>query len=432
MKLSITNFQSIENISIDVNGFTVIQGASDIGKSAIRRAVNLIMSNSWSPANLRDGAKNATVSLDDGTNQITRTKGSENSCTINGVTYNKLGITVPEEYADIGIKPFKTTDGEHNILVHSQFEPLFLLAMSVHEQHKIINSILGTSLYEDALRLCQKDLNQQQLALNNATVQKEEIDLLVEQSQKEIDLIQSAIDSEMKITMIKEFFESINQAQTKKSELSCLKKTSEATEKYIDSLSLVTDYSVATKDVEECTHKNDVMINTLSLLTKIDDALSYAYQVNKVMGLTANSNKLNEAVRIVDSLIGMGEMIADTSDFIKASTQIVPLKNSHSQNERSLEQVNSLIASAEKILLGKSYLSALKSGNKKKALDSALESVKKLGLLTAYLNNIASANEYQLKLDNDKTALTLIESSITLIAQSTPKVCPTCNRPWEK
>jgi hypothetical protein len=190
---------------------------------------------------------------------------------------------------------------------------------------------------------------------------------------------------------------------------------------------------VAKENALVINNKNEVLNRTLVLITKLDDALTYAYQINSVNSLTVKATQYDKAIKIVDSLVGMSEMMSDTNDFIQASIKIVRLSNDHDGNIKSLEKVNSLIDTAEKINLGKSYLVAVKNDGKKEVLESALTAVKNLGLLTAYMSNLAYITSYQTKINEDQQALTSVEDNIKQIAQSTPKVkvCPTCNRPWE-
>lgn len=432
MQLNIKNFQSIEEISIDINGFTVLQGASDIGKSAVRRAVNLIMANAWSTSNVRRGNKNAVVSIDDGVNKIVRTKGSDNSCEINGITYSKLGITVPEEYAKIGIRPFVTTDNEYNILVHSQLDPLFLLAMSPFDQHKIINSILGTSLYEDALRLCQKDLNAQQLLLNNNINQKTEIDISIDESKKEINLIETAIAFKDKMELIKQYFDAITAYQCQVSALSSLKKTHKSLDVYVSSAETIQAFFDATKKHE---FSKKVAYTTNSAKKAMDtqiNLLNYTTGLLKAVKLQEIIDQNTQELQIINKIVLIQEKATNLKQFVKLAKNNNEVNQSLLEKRNELEKINAMVILAEKIANVKKFLNSSKQEQNVTVMKNTVSAINRVGVLTAYLQVTSKFNQETQTITKYKAEIGDIDTQISKIQTSMPLICPTCNRPMEK
>jgi len=59
--ISCKNFQSLQDVEIELGKFTVIVGASSSGKSALIRAIEAIASNSLNSDNIMQGTKHASV-----------------------------------------------------------------------------------------------------------------------------------------------------------------------------------------------------------------------------------------------------------------------------------------------------------------------------------------------------------------------------------
>ena len=63
-KFNIKNFQSIENLEFEFDGFVSITGANNIGKSAIVRAVNSLIFNNFHETYLRQGCKESVIRME--------------------------------------------------------------------------------------------------------------------------------------------------------------------------------------------------------------------------------------------------------------------------------------------------------------------------------------------------------------------------------
>lgn len=109
IKIRVQNFQSVEDQTLEVNGFTAITGPNNVGKTAFLRAVRGVFSNTKGDWFVRHGTDFATVEVtfEDGTS-VTWQKGKgRNRYRINDSDwFKKVGSGVPEEIADVlGISP---------------------------------------------------------------------------------------------------------------------------------------------------------------------------------------------------------------------------------------------------------------------------------------------------------------------------------------
>ena len=102
-KLRIKNFQIHKDLEIEFGPITTIVGASDSGKSAILRALRWVAMNEPKGTGfIREGAKEASVTLILGGREIQRQRSaSNNSYGMDGVEFKAFGNDVPEDIARV-------------------------------------------------------------------------------------------------------------------------------------------------------------------------------------------------------------------------------------------------------------------------------------------------------------------------------------------
>lgn len=151
--LEIKNFQSIKQQSLQLSGFSVICGKSDMGKSALRRSIQTALFNNWSKSFIRTGEKSALVTLSRQDNKpfsISALKSStENQFTINDKVLPKMGKDIPE---------IPNHNFRQDLNIATQLEPLYMVSYKDTENTKILNNLFGIDLLEQAQYLCQLDL----------------------------------------------------------------------------------------------------------------------------------------------------------------------------------------------------------------------------------------------------------------------------------
>lgn len=134
-KICIRNFQCHADTTLEFSdGFNIITGSSDNGKSAVVRALNWVINNRPTGFSFQkegcSGNTSVELTLKEGT--VTRTRGSkDNFYKLNDKKFQALKGEVPPEISNILAIP------EENI--QNQFDPHFMLQMSPGEVARVIN-----------------------------------------------------------------------------------------------------------------------------------------------------------------------------------------------------------------------------------------------------------------------------------------------------
>jgi energy-coupling factor transporter ATP-binding protein EcfA2 len=154
-QVRVKNFQSIKSATIPIGGLTVVVGESNVGKSALVRALALLTRNGASTGLVRKGADNLAVAalFQDGTAiQVRRGPKLSEFKIRRGdqvETYTKCGTGVPEEVTRYWA--LASTDlGE--LSFHGQHDPPFLLSQPASSVARQIGAITNAHLLNDAVR----------------------------------------------------------------------------------------------------------------------------------------------------------------------------------------------------------------------------------------------------------------------------------------
>ncbi|NCB03512.1 MAG: hypothetical protein EOM67_15365 [Spirochaetia bacterium] len=162
MELRIKNFQSIKNQTVALKGFTVLEGKSDCGKSALRRALDSLLFNSWDNAYLRKDTRTCELSLSYDDVTITQLKGSENSYALeqNGKRrfFDKVGTETPDAIKDLGFSMFETSQEYYNVHITTQLEPLYMVTYTPTENTRILNSLFDIDVFGEATNMSVADM----------------------------------------------------------------------------------------------------------------------------------------------------------------------------------------------------------------------------------------------------------------------------------
>jgi len=171
-EVSIKNFQSIKSIDFKVDGFTVIIGKNNIGKSAVIRAIDSALTNQVGSEFIRLGEKKTTVQLKHGDLAIKWEKGASATYEIKKgdgerQDFSKLSGAVPKPILEAGFDGMEIEGKKTYPLIAHQFEPLFLL----NRRGSVVTEVLANLYDLDTLSvaddLCQKELksNKSQLKI---------------------------------------------------------------------------------------------------------------------------------------------------------------------------------------------------------------------------------------------------------------------------
>ena len=149
--LNIKNFQSIQQASIIVDGFTILVGESSQGKSACLRAINAACNNKFKQGFLRYGADTMEigVSYDDNPNVLVvrKTKKESPSYELGDLVFQKLNRTLPQEIEDFNnYGSIDSYEQKYPLNFFSQFSKPLLLEFS---QKRILEILSSSKAFDD-------------------------------------------------------------------------------------------------------------------------------------------------------------------------------------------------------------------------------------------------------------------------------------------
>jgi hypothetical protein len=161
-EIKIRNFQSIESLDLSFSGFTCVTGPTNIGKSAIIRAISSALLNKAVVGSVRKGKKFCTVEVDG----LKWEKGEsigrywvpgETDGAGNPVPRDKVGQGQTEITQNIGYRAVKVGDKYITPWHASQFNPVFLMDQSGPAVTDFISDIAHLKVLQDAIVHCTRN-----------------------------------------------------------------------------------------------------------------------------------------------------------------------------------------------------------------------------------------------------------------------------------
>jgi len=170
MRVSIRNFQAFEDVTLNVEGVTTIVGPSNIGKSALVRAITAALFSRPGDNFVRKGAKSSVVLLEDvpgvdGYIEWEKGKGV-NRFNIGDVIYDKVAMDVPLAIRNAGYRDIKIRDSYIRPQVAEQFDRLFLLDRPGSFISDVLLEAHRISTLKKAGQSCSGDLRQNKVLRN--------------------------------------------------------------------------------------------------------------------------------------------------------------------------------------------------------------------------------------------------------------------------
>lgn len=177
IKVSVKNFQSIASADLEIDGFTVVTGKNNSGKSALLRSVNSLFTNALGSSFVRNGEDYCQVTLgfDDGST-VSWKKGDKIKPTywINGGEPIHCGRNAPTELEQFGVLPLKVGGREIWPQIAPQFTgQVFLIDMPGSVMAEMVADVDRVSELNKALKNCDKDkrANRSKLKIRNEDYQ---------------------------------------------------------------------------------------------------------------------------------------------------------------------------------------------------------------------------------------------------------------------
>lgn len=159
IKIRIKNFQSLEDTGLDVDGFTVVTGQNNSGKTALMRAVKGLFENTGGDSFVRHGSNGLNVNITFQDAQVTWSKGpKQKPAYLIGGKHIHPGRSVPDEVRQLGVVPIKAGNTEVWPQIASQFDgQLFLLNQPGSAIAEAVADVARVSQLTAALAFAESD-----------------------------------------------------------------------------------------------------------------------------------------------------------------------------------------------------------------------------------------------------------------------------------
>lgn len=179
LKASIKNFQSIADLDVEVEGFTVVVGKTNIGKSSIIRSIKGVLENTEGDYFIREGESHTEVELDcPEMNVIWRKGAGKNDYEFprEDVLLQKVGRGVPPQIKEAGFRKLKAGRDELSVQVADQFDPIFLLDETGGTAAEVLCDVGRLGEVQEALSEAESDLRSTNDRLRLRREDLEEVD----------------------------------------------------------------------------------------------------------------------------------------------------------------------------------------------------------------------------------------------------------------
>jgi hypothetical protein len=171
INIEVKGFQSAEDVKFVIDGFTAIVGRSNIGKSALVRALKCALTNAEGVSFVRHSPECARVLrgvktckcfasvhiVTEGFDLLWEKGDSIYRYTFNGSEYDHPGKGIPEFLLSSGVAPVRIGDDSGCIQISNQFYPIFLLNQSGGVVAETISDVSKLTRINKATKLVEKD-----------------------------------------------------------------------------------------------------------------------------------------------------------------------------------------------------------------------------------------------------------------------------------
>ena len=350
LTLSIKNFQSIKEANLNLSGFTVITGSSNLGKSAVRRAFATVLYNDWDASYIRDGYESAEVELKRDGNivkvekEYRKTTPKKNTFTVNGKSYDKMGRSnenLPDEYAEFGWQPLKAQGDKYKLNIATQLEPLFMIGNSDTKNTAILNNAFKMDAFERASAEAGREAKDIEKTI---TVHEKDLS----DKEEELRVVQSYLD---RLESIKEIIEKLSTDYELIEQYIGLKRAYDEQKpeykrlllesKIIDltqKMMTIKNYLDKVEELKRVENEREIVAKVAKLLPMIELAKRYIEESNEVEEKEKRKTLTLNAKEKIDQL---GEILS----LVELKTKMDKAQENIEQNEQELREIDEEIHS---------------------------------------------------------------------------------------
>jgi len=294
-KLTIKNFQSHNNSKLEFGpGVNVICGSSGHGKSAIIRALNLIINNKPGGTSfITENEKECKIILESEDNKIERVKSEkENYYKLNNEKLTAFGVDTPEEVTKVL--------NFNDLNFQFQHDSSFLISESPGQIAKTLNRVINLEIIDNSLAGAEKLRRQY----------KKEVDEnkeLLKQYKDDIDSYNWIDNFKIQIDTLKSKNDTVN---SKINDIEKLKNTIERLSNYKDEINEYSKTLKYKKNVDKLNEKVNVLNFKINDINKLENDINklnnYENDISgysKVLFHKKTILKLNEKLNNLNSKI---------------------------------------------------------------------------------------------------------------------------------
>ena len=189
VKIRVRDFQSLGDVSLEIDGLTVVTGTNNTGKSALMRAIRAAFQNAKGTNFIRHGEAKSSVEITfaDGHTlswEKGRGKADKPKYVVDGGKSIHPGQGVPDEVRELGVRPIMAGGREIWPQIARQFDgQVFLLDQPGSVMAEAVADVERVSQLNEALRLAASDQRTTATELNTRRTDL----LLAEQALKRFD-----------------------------------------------------------------------------------------------------------------------------------------------------------------------------------------------------------------------------------------------------
>lgn len=334
VKVQVKNFQSIKSATVEIEGFTVITGKNNSGKTALQRAVRGVFENTRGHSFVRHGEDNCevSVSFEDG-NKVTWYKGKkENKYVINGKTYDKVGSGTPEPLRDFGVYPI-TCGGK---VISPQIAPqftgqVFLLNETGAVLAEAVSDVERVSVLNKALKESERD---KRSASSELKVRKKDLKGLEESFL----FYEGLEDLGDEIDALDSLQKELDQTQEALSELISLRDRYNTSQSIVAHLEGVENLSVPKESLSEISDSVSDIQSFQSRLTRCDKNISLLERI--LSGVQPYVGVLEESTAGIDRCAsGISLLQGYQSRVLSSYSEVASIQQEITSVEAQLEQI---------------------------------------------------------------------------------------------
>ena len=195
--IRIRNFQSIKKADLQPGKFSIIIGESDLGKSAIVRAIRALVYNQSGQSFITHGESKAGVGLKFDDVEVGWIKGESSTYKMGDLVFDKTGRSLPSEVAEeLRMGEIVVGNLSFDVNIHNQLDRPFLVMETAPARAKILGELSGTNLIYLAIQSLRKD-EQQDKKLRTTRIGD------LEKAQEELESFKGLVDRQTMLVKIK-------------------------------------------------------------------------------------------------------------------------------------------------------------------------------------------------------------------------------------